>query len=67
MEKIINNEFVEVIRKAVVGDKESIWKIIQQYEGVIVNNSIIDGEKDDKCRTFIEEKIFKNISKFKKI
>ena len=66
MEKIKNEEFVEVIRKAVRGDGQAIWEIIQQYEGVIVNNSIIDGELNEECRTYIEEKIFKNISKFKK-
>lgn len=64
---ISNKEFVQILKKATEGKIEYIYKIIEIYEGAIVNNSTINGRYNQECRDYIEEKIIKNIKKFKKI
>lgn len=64
---ISNKEFAKILKKATEGKIEYIYKIIEIYEGAIVNNATINGVYNQECRDYIEEQIIKNIKKFKKI
>lgn len=64
---ISNKEFAQILKKATDGKIEYIYKIIEIYEGAIVNNATINGTYNQECRDYIEEQIIKNIKKFKKI
>lgn len=61
-----DKEFNEILRKAISGDIDATYKIIKEYEGVIVKNSIINGVFDEECKANIEIKIIENIKKFRK-
>ena len=65
--KISNREFAEILQKAVKGDINAIYQIIEIYEGLILKNSTFDGLYNQECRDYIEDKIIKEIKKFKKI
>lgn len=65
--EITNREFVKILKQAVDADISAIYKIIDIYAGAIVKNSTINGRYNQECRDYIEEKIIKNIKKFKKI
>lgn len=63
-----NKEFVNVLRKAKYeNDMNAMYKILKEYEGLIVKYSIINGRFDEDCKAIIEAKIIANIKKFKKI
>lgn len=62
-----DKEFDGILKKAISGDIEATYRIIKEYEGVIVKNSIINGVFDEECKATIEEKIVENIKKFRKI
>lgn len=62
-----DKEFDKILKKAVSGDIEAVYKIIKEYEGVIIKNSIINGVFDEECKSTIEAKIIENIKKFRKI
>ncbi|HBC85115.1 MAG TPA: hypothetical protein DCZ30_06980 [Clostridiales bacterium] len=64
---ISNREFVKIIRNAVKGDKKSKFEIILIFENLIKTEARINGEFCDECRAFIEDKIFDEIEKFRKI
>lgn len=64
---ISNREFVKIIRKAVKGDKKSKFEIIVIFQNLIKTEASINGKYSDECRAFIEDKIFDEIEKFKKI
>lgn len=57
--------FEETLKKAISGDQASIYKILKEYEGLIVKNSIINGKFDEECKAVIEQKIIENIKNFK--
>lgn len=57
--------FVDELRKAILGDMNAIYRIIKEYEGLIVKNSIINGKFDEDCKAVIEAKIIESIKKFK--
>lgn len=61
-----DKEFVEILRKAVAGDMNATYKVIKEYEGLIVKNCIINGKFDEDCKTVIEAKMIESIKKFKK-
>lgn len=62
-----DKEFNETLKKAISGDVQSTYKIIKEYEGLIIKNSIINGSFDEECKAVIEAKIIENIKKYKKI
>lgn len=64
---ISNREFVKIIRKAVNGDKKSKFEIIVIFQNLIKTEARINGEFSNECRAFIEDKIFDEIEKFRKI
>lgn len=66
-QNISNKEFAQILKKATEGNIECIYKIIEIYEGSIVNNATINGAYSQECRDYIEEQIIKNIKKFRKI
>lgn len=61
-----DKKFVEILRKAVAGDMNATYKVIKEYEGLIVKNCIINGKFDEDCKAVIEAKIIESIKKFKK-
>ena len=65
--KISDKEFVIILDKAVNGDINAIYQIIDIYDELIRRNSMINGRFNQDCRDYIEEKIIKEITKFKKI
>ena len=62
-----DKEFDETLKKAISGDMDATYKIIKEYEGVIIKNSIINGMFDEECKAVIEAKLVEKIKKFKKI
>lgn len=64
---ISNRELVKIIRKAVNGDKKSKFEIIVIFQNLIKKEARINGKYSDECRAFIEDKIFDEIEKFRKI
>ena len=64
---LTDKEFDETLKKAISGDMDATYKIIKEYEGVIIKNSIINGLFDEECKAVIEAKLVENIKKFKKI
>lgn len=65
--RISDREFAEILQKAVSGDIEATYKIIDIYDGLILKNSTINGKYSQECRDYIEDRIIKEIKKFKKI
>lgn len=65
--RISDKEFVEILDKAVDGDIKAIYEIIDIYDGLILKNSIVHGVFNQECRDYIEDRIIKEIKKFKKI
>lgn len=65
--KISNLEFATILKKAVNGDQESIYKIINIYEPLINKFSKINGRFNQECKDYIIDNIFKYIRKFEKI
>lgn len=61
-----DKEFDETLKKAISGDMDATYKIIKEYEGLIIKNSIINGIFDEECKAVIEAKLIENIKKFKK-
>lgn len=61
-----DDEFCKILKKAIEGDKNATYRIIKEYEGLIIKNSIIDGKFDEDCKAVIEAKLIENIKKFKK-
>ncbi len=59
------NEFELMLSQAVNGDNDAIMHIIELYEPLINNTSIIDGKFDDDLKQFILLQIVRKISKFK--
>lgn len=64
---ISNKELAGIIRKAVKGDTKSKFEIILIFENLIKKESRINGKYSEDCRDFIEDKLFDEIEKFKKI
>ena len=64
---ISNKELAEIIRKAVSGNKKSKFEIILIFENLIRKEAKINGKYSEDCREFIEDKLFNEIEKFKKI
>lgn len=63
-----NDMFVNLLKKAKYEkDMNAIYKILKEYEGLIVKYSIVNGKFDEDCKAIIEAKIIQNIQKFKKI
>ncbi len=60
-----SNEFELMLSQAVNGDNDAIMHIIELYEPLINNTSIIDGKFDDDLKQFILLQIVRKISKFK--
>ncbi len=65
--KMNDDEFVQVLEKAVSGDMNAVYEIIKEYEGLIVKNSIINGRFDEDCKAVIISKIIENIKNYKKL
>jgi len=62
---VSDEEFVTVLEKAINGDIQSIYVIINEYEGLIIKNCIVNDKFDEDCKSIIIENIIKNIKKFK--
>lgn len=60
-------ELARIIRLAVAGDTKSIFEIILQFQFLIIKESYINGKFSQECKDYIEDKIFSEIKKFKKI
>ena len=65
--RISDKDFANTLQKAVAGDVKAIFKIIDIYDGLILKHSTIDGAYNQECRDYIEDRIIKEIKKFKKI
>lgn len=64
---ISTEELARKIRLAVEGDTKSIFDIILQFQFLIIKESYINGKFSQDCKDYIEDKIFSEIKKFKKI
>lgn len=53
------------LQQAIDGDNDAIMRIIELYEPLINNNSIIDGRFDEDLKQFILLRFIRKISKFK--
>lgn len=64
-----NNEFKMLVEKAIMGDKESLAKVIEMYMPSIKKASIdyYTKEIDEECVSVIIEKLYKEIRNFKNI
>lgn len=60
-----DQEFVEILEKAISGDMNAIYIILKEYEGLIVKKSKINGVFDEECKAVIEAKVIESIKKFK--
>ncbi len=60
-----NKEFELTLKRAIDGDSDSIMTIIELYEPLINNNSIIAGKFDEDLKQFILLRLVKKICKFK--
>ncbi len=60
-----SKEFELILRQAIDGDNDAIMSIIDLYEPLINNASIIDGKFDEDLKQFILLRIVRKISKFK--
>ena len=68
MYKEVNDrEFVKTLDKAVKGDINAVYEIIDIYDGLIFRHSIINGVYNQECRDYLEDKIIEKIKNFKKI
>ena len=64
---ITDKEFVKILQNAVNGNIEEIYKIIEIYEGLILKHSVVNGTYNQECRDYTEDRIIKEIKKFRKI
>ena len=64
---ISNAEFVRIIEKAVHGNSKEKFKIILMFENLITKKAHINGIFSQECKDYIEDKLFYEIEKFKKI
>ena len=60
-----NNEFISLLSKAMANDKIAIYEIIMRYEKLIDKYCYIDGKFDEDCKSYIINKLFDAIPKFK--
>lgn len=60
-----SQEFELTLRRAINGDNDAIMCIIELYEPLINNNSIIDGKFDEDLKQFILLSLVRKICKFK--
>ncbi len=60
-----NQDFKEMLNKAIEGDKEATEKIIIQYMPLINRHCFIKGTIDEDMRQVVIMHILKKISKFK--
>lgn len=60
-----STEFELTLKRAVDRDNDAIMRIIELYEPLINNNSIIDGKFDEDLKQFILLRLIRKISKFK--
>lgn len=60
-----SKEFELTLQQAIDGDNDAIMRIIELYEPLINNNSIIDGRFDEDLKQFILLRFIRKISKFK--
>lgn len=60
-----SKEFELTLQQAIDGDNEAIMRIIELYEPLINNNSVIDGKFDEDLKQYILLRLIRKISKFK--
>ena len=60
-----SKEFELSLQQAIDGDNDAIMRIIELYEPLINNNSIIDGKFDEDLKQYILLRLIRKISKFK--
>lgn len=60
-----NKELYEVIKKAVNGNMKAKFEIILEFDELITKNSNKLGKYKEECRDYIEDRIIKDIEKFK--
>ncbi len=60
-----SKEFETMLQLAVNGDNDAIMGIIELYEPLINNNSMINGKFDEDLKQFILLRLIRKISKFK--
>lgn len=64
---ISTEELAQMIRLAVSGDSKYIFEIILQFQFLIVKASYINGKFSQDCKDYIEDRLFIEIKKFKKV
>lgn len=62
-----NKELANIIRNAVSGNIKFKFQIIIIFENLIRKESKVNGKYLEECKDFIEDKLFDEIEKFKKI
>lgn len=60
-----SKEFELMLKRAIDGDNDATMRIIELYEPLINNNSIIDGKFDEDLKQFILLRLVRKICKFK--
>lgn len=60
-----SEEFELTLKRAIAGDNDAIMCIVELYEPLINNNSIINGKFDEDLKQFILLRLVRKISKFK--
>ncbi len=60
-----SKEFELTLRRAIDGDNDAVMSIVELYEPLINNNSIIAGKFDEDLKQFILLRLVKKICKFK--
>lgn len=60
-----SKEFESTLKRAIAGDNDAIMGIIELYEPLINNNSVVNGKFDEDLKHFILLRLVRKISKFK--
>jgi hypothetical protein len=59
-----NSEFSGIIRKALVGDRDALARVIERYMPLINNRSVIDGKIDEDLRQCIILRVIEKLPGF---
>ena len=61
-----DKDFILFLERANEDVESALYGIIQNYEGLIIKNSFVNGRYDEDCRAYIESVLVPAIRNFKK-